>query len=103
MEIKIVDEANNVVPVGEKGEVCTTGLFGYAGYWNDPEHGRDDRRGRLAAFRRLATMDEEGYVRIVGRIKDMIIRGAKTSTHARLRSSCTSIPPFQRFRYLASR
>jgi fatty-acyl-CoA synthase len=78
VEIKIVDEANNVVPVGEKGEVCTRGYSVMREYWNDPERTAEtiDVAGWLHSGD-LATMDEEGYVRIVGRIKDMIIRGGE--------------------------
>ena len=77
VEIKIVDEANNVVPVGE-GEVCTRGYSVMREYWNDPERTAEtiDVAGWLHSGD-LATMDEEGYVRIVGRIKDMIIRGGE--------------------------
>ena len=78
VEIKIVDEANRVVPVGEKGEVCTRGYSVMREYWNDPERTAEtiDAAGWLHSGD-LATMDEEGYVRIVGRIKDMIIRGGE--------------------------
>lgn len=78
VEIKIVDEANSVVPVGEKGEVCTRGYSVMREYWNDPERTAEtiDVAGWLHSGD-LATMDEEGYVRIVGRIKDMIIRGGE--------------------------
>ena len=77
-EIKIVDEAGHVVPVGEKGEICTRGYSVMQGYWNDPERTAEtiDKSGWLHSGD-LATMDEAGYVRIVGRIKDMIIRGGE--------------------------
>ena len=77
-EVKIVDEAGHVVPVGEKGEICTRGYSVMQGYWNDPERTAEtiDNSGWLHSGD-LATMDEAGYVRIVGRIKDMIIRGGE--------------------------
>ncbi|MEL0039502.1 MAG: AMP-binding protein, partial [Halieaceae bacterium] len=77
-EVKIVDEAGHVVPVGEKGEICTRGYSVMQGYWNDPERTAEtiDKSGWLHSGD-LATMDEAGYVRIVGRIKDMIIRGGE--------------------------
>jgi fatty-acyl-CoA synthase len=77
-EIKIVDEEGHVVPVGEKGEICTRGYSVMQGYWNDPERTAEtiDKSGWLHSGD-LATMDEAGYVRIVGRIKDMIIRGGE--------------------------
>jgi fatty-acyl-CoA synthase len=78
VEIKIVDEDGRVVATGQKGEICTRGYSVMRGYWNDPERTAEtiDAAGWLHSGD-LATMDEEGYVRIVGRIKDMIIRGGE--------------------------
>ncbi len=78
VEIKIVDEAGHVVPVGQKGEICTRGYSVMQGYWNDPEKTAEmiDTSGWLHSGD-IATMDASGYVRIVGRIKDMIIRGGE--------------------------
>ena len=78
VEIKIVDESNRVVAIGEKGEICTRGYSVMREYWNDPERTAEtiDEAGWLHSGD-LATMDGEGYVRIVGRIKDMIIRGGE--------------------------
>ena len=78
VEIKIVDEDGRVVATGEKGEICTRGYSVMRGYWNDPERTAEtiDAAGWLHSGD-LATMDKEGYVRIVGRIKDMIIRGGE--------------------------
>ena len=78
VEIKVVDEEGRVVPVGEKGEICTRGYSVMQGYWNDEERTAEtiDSAGWLHSGD-IATMDEAGYVRIVGRIKDMIIRGGE--------------------------
>ena len=78
VEIKIVNEDGRVVATGQKGEICTRGYSVMRGYWNDPERTAEtiDAAGWLHSGD-LATMDEEGYVRIVGRIKDMIIRGGE--------------------------
>ena len=78
VEIKVVDEEGRVVPVGEKGEICTRGYSVMQGYWNDEERTAEtiDGAGWLHSGD-IATMDEAGYVRIVGRIKDMIIRGGE--------------------------
>ena len=78
VEIKVIDEAGHVVPVGEKGEICTRGYSVMQGYWNDPEKTAEtiDAAGWLHSGD-IATMDAFGYVRIVGRIKDMIIRGGE--------------------------
>lgn len=77
-EIKIVDENGKVVAIGEKGELCCRGYSVMHGYWNDPEKTAEtiDSANWLHSGD-LAQMDEEGYVQIVGRIKDMIIRGGE--------------------------
>jgi fatty-acyl-CoA synthase len=78
-EIKIVDpDTGRVVPRGKQGELCTRGYLVMLGYWNDPEATRaaiDD--GRWMHTGDLATMDDEGYIRITGRSKDMICRGGE--------------------------
>jgi fatty-acyl-CoA synthase len=79
VEVKIVDpESGRTLPRGEAGELCTRGYSVMLGYWRDDEA----TRGAIDTARwmhtgDLATMDEEGYVNIVGRIKDMIIRGVE--------------------------
>ena len=77
-EIKIIDEQGVVVPVGSTGELCCRGYSVMRGYWNDEERTREtiDSSGWLHSGD-LAEMDVEGYVQIVGRIKDMIIRGGE--------------------------
>ena len=77
-EIKIIDEAGRVVAIGEKGELCCRGYSVMQGYWNDEVRTREtiDSAGWLHSGD-LGQMDEEGYVQIVGRIKDMIIRGGE--------------------------
>jgi fatty-acyl-CoA synthase len=77
-EIKIIDEQGVVVPVGATGELCCRGYSVMRGYWNDEERTREtiDSSGWLHSGD-LAEMDAEGYVQIVGRIKDMIIRGGE--------------------------
>ena len=76
-EIKIVDPATGeVVPCGAAGELCTRGYCVMLGYWND--EGATAKAIDPAGWMHtgdLASMDGEGYVKIVGRIKDMIIRG----------------------------
>jgi fatty-acyl-CoA synthase len=78
-EIKIVDPSTGrIQPRGEPGEFLARGYLVMRGYWNDPERTADaiDAGGWMHTGD-LATMDDEGYVRIVGRIKDMIIRGGE--------------------------
>lgn len=78
-EIKIIDPENGkVVPIGEPGELCTRGYCVMLGYWNNKEQTAgsiDDARWMHTGD--IAVMDEEEYVTIVGRIKDMIIRGGE--------------------------
>ena len=63
------------------------------GYWNDPDRTADaiDADGWMHTGD-LAVMADDGYVNIVGRIKDMVIRGGENVTRARSRSSCTPTP-----------
>ncbi|ATB36933.1 acetoacetyl-CoA synthetase [Cystobacter fuscus] len=79
VEVKVVDPATGgVVPRGSPGELCTRGYSVMLGYWNNPEATRQaiDEAGWMHTGD-LATLDEEGYVKIVGRIKDLIIRGGE--------------------------
>jgi len=79
VEIKIIDPANGqIVPIGEPGELCTRGYSVMLGYWDNDTATREaiDAAGWMHTGD-LATMDAEGYVNIVGRIKDMIIRGGE--------------------------
>jgi fatty-acyl-CoA synthase len=79
VEIKVVSpETGRTVPRGEPGELCTRGYSVMTGYWDDPERTAEAvDANRWMHTGDLATMDDEGYVRIVGRIKDMIIRGGE--------------------------
>jgi fatty-acyl-CoA synthase len=79
VEIQIVDpDTGDVVAPGTSGEFCTRGYSVMKGYWNDPERTAEsiDGDGWLHSGD-LAVMDEAGYVKIVGRLKDMIIRGGE--------------------------
>jgi len=79
VEIKVVDPATGlVVPCGMAGELCTRGYSVMLGYWADDDATRDAiDAGRWMHTGDLAIMDDEGYLNIVGRIKDMIIRGGE--------------------------
>ncbi len=78
VEIKLVDADDRVVQVGDKGEICTRGYSVMRGYWNDEERTRDtiDAAGWLHSGD-IGIMDTEGYVQVIGRIKDMVIRGGE--------------------------
>jgi fatty-acyl-CoA synthase len=79
VEIKIVEpETGEIVPRGVAGELCTRGYSVMLGCWNDEKatHEAIDSAGWMHSGD-LATIDDDGYVNIVGRIKDMIIRGGE--------------------------
>jgi fatty-acyl-CoA synthase len=79
VEVKVVDPTTGrVVPRGMPGELCTRGYSVMLGYWNDPHATRQAiDEGRWMHTGDLATMDDDGYVNIVGRIKDMVLRGGE--------------------------
>jgi len=79
LEVKLIDPATGAtVPRGEPGELLTRGYSVMAGYWNDAERTAEavDEHGWMHTGD-LATMDDEGYLNIVGRSKDMVIRGGE--------------------------
>ena len=77
LEVKIVDADGGVVPVGEKGELCTRGYSVMQGYWNDAERTADAVRDGWMHSGDLAMLDAQGYCNIVGRVKDVVIRGGE--------------------------
>jgi fatty-acyl-CoA synthase len=78
IEVKIVDSTGRIVPTGIPGELLTRGYSVMRGYWNDPERTAEtiDPAGWMHTGD-LAVLDDEGYGNIVGRIKDMVIRGGE--------------------------
>jgi fatty-acyl-CoA synthase len=77
-EVKIVNEEGGIVPRGEPGELCTRGYCVMRRYWADPERTATEiDEAHWIRSGDIATMDEDGYIRIVGRIKDMVIRGGE--------------------------
>ena len=77
LEAKVVDADGNVVPVGEKGELLVRGYSVMQGYWGDEARTREAVQGGWMHTGDLATIDAEGYCNIVGRAKDMLIRGGE--------------------------
>ena len=76
--LAIDPDTGRVVSRGQPGELCTRGYSVMQGYWNDPSSTRAAIDGdRWMHTGDLASMDEDGYIRIVGRMKDMIIRGGE--------------------------
>jgi fatty-acyl-CoA synthase len=78
VEIKVVDDDGATVPCGQTGEFCTRGYSVMTGYWDDSERTAEavDADGWMHTGD-LATIDEHGYAKIVGRSKDMVIRGGE--------------------------
>jgi fatty-acyl-CoA synthase len=78
VQVKIIDEDGRVVPRGTPGELCTRGYSVMQGYWGEPERTREvlDAGGWMHTGD-LAVLDAQGYCSIVGRVKDMIIRGGE--------------------------
>ena len=79
VEVKVVDpDSGRVVPRGGAGELCTRGYVVMLGYWDNQEATAEaiDRAGWMHTGD-LATLDEDGYANVVGRIKDMVIRGGE--------------------------
>ena len=79
LEIKIIDqETGRIVPIGMTGELCVRGYSVMLGYWKNEEKTKNAiDSARWIHTEDLATIDEKGYINIVGRIKDMIIRGGE--------------------------
>jgi len=94
LEIKVVDPAaGGIVPRGMPGEQCTRGYSVMLGYWDDPQATREaiDAAGWMHTGD-LAEMDEDGYLKIVGRIKDMIIRGGENIYPRELEEFLLTLP-----------
>jgi fatty-acyl-CoA synthase len=77
LEVKIVDPLGVVVPVGDTGELCTRGYSVMKGYWGDKEKTREAIVDGWMHTGDLGVLDGEGYCNIVGRLKDMLIRGGE--------------------------
>jgi fatty-acyl-CoA synthase len=78
LEVKVIDAEGRIVKRGERGELCTRGYSVMLGYWDDEERTRQaiDAAGWMHTGD-LATLDRDGYCNIVGRIKDLVIRGGE--------------------------
>ncbi|EKS9817293.1 AMP-binding protein, partial [Burkholderia cepacia] len=77
LEVKIVDPSGAIVPVGTTGELCTKGYSVMLGYWDDEEKTQETIVDGWMHTGDLATLDADGYCNIVGRLKDMVIRGGE--------------------------
>ncbi|WP_416897937.1 MAG: AMP-binding protein [Minwuia sp.] len=92
-EVKVIDEAGEIVPVGGEGELCTRGYLVMQGYWDDPERTAEsiDAEGWMHTGD-LGRIDAEGYANIIGRVKDMVIRGGENIYPAEIEEFLRSHP-----------
>ena len=77
LEVKVVDTDGQIVTVGQQGELCTRGYSVMKGYWEDPDKTKETIIDGWMHTGDLAILDIEGFCSIVGRVKDMIIRGGE--------------------------
>jgi fatty-acyl-CoA synthase len=77
VEVKVVDESGRTVRLGERGQVCIRGYSVMLGYWQEPEKTAEAIKDGWMHTGDLGVLDEAGYLRIVGRSKDMVIRGGE--------------------------
>ena len=77
LEAKVIDLSGQIVPRGETGELCVRGYSVMRGYWDDPVRTGEVIKDGWMHSGDLAIIDDEGYCKIVGRAKDMLIRGGE--------------------------
>ena len=91
-ECKVVGPDGRTLPVGQQGELLTRGYLVMKGYWNDPERTAESIQRGWMHTGDLATIDAEGYCRITGRSKDMLIRGGENVYPAEVEEFLTTHP-----------
>ena len=94
-EVKVVDAEDKEVPRGTVGEVCVRGPMMMLGYWNKPEETARATRGGWMHTGDGGYMDEEGFLYIVDRVKDMIISGGENIYSAEVESAISLLPAVQ--------
>ena len=99
-EVKIVDDEGSTCPVGQTGELWTKGYLVMKGYWNDAQATRSSIENGWMKTGDLATIDSEGFCRIVGRKKDMVIRGGENIYPAELEEFLTAQKGFWKHMFL---
>ncbi len=92
MLLKIVDENDRVLPVGEIGEVCACGPNCMLGYWNKPEQTADTLKAGWVHTGDAGYLDEQGYLFLVDRVKDMIVSGGENVYSAEVESVVSTHP-----------
>ena len=91
-ECKVVGPDGRTLPVGQQGELLTRGYLVMKGYWNDPVRTAESIQRGWMHTGDLATIDAEGYCRITGRSKDMLIRGGENVYPAEVETFLTTHP-----------
>ena len=91
-ECKVVGPDGRTLPLGQQGELLTRGYLVMKGYWNDPERTAESIQRGWMHTGDLATIDAEGYCRITGRSKDMLIRGGENVYPAEVEEFLTTHP-----------
>jgi acyl-CoA synthetase (AMP-forming)/AMP-acid ligase II len=92
VEVAILDEGGSEVPRGEVGEICARGDNVMHGYWNQPELTAETLRGGWLHTGDLGSMDDDGFVSVVDRLKDMIIVGASNVYSAEVENAIAAHP-----------
>ncbi|KAG9009134.1 hypothetical protein FRB94_012406 [Tulasnella sp. JGI-2019a] len=100
VKAKVVDQNNKIVPINTPGELCVNGYLVQKGYWKDSEQtaqvyhadAKDPSGTMWMHTGDTAIMDEEGYLRIVGRNKDIIIRGGENLFPVQIENVLTTHP-----------
>ncbi len=94
-EVRLVDNDDHDVPIGTVGEICARGPKVMKGYWNNPQATEETLRGGWLHTGDLASMDEDGYLYLAGRKKDMIIRGGENIYPVEIENVLHSHPKVQ--------
>lgn len=92
VQIKIVDDNDQTLPAGEVGEVCCMGANAMLGYWNKPEQTADTIKNGWVHTGDAGYLDEDGYLFIVDRVKDMIVSGGENIYSAEVESVVSTHP-----------
>ena len=92
LELRIVDEEGNLLPTGERGELQIKGASIIEGYWERPDANLEAFDGHWLRTGDVAYVDEEGFVYIVDRIKDLVIRGGENIACAEVEAALNEYP-----------